>query len=374
MTTRGWRIATVGGVPLRLDASVLIAVGFIGLVFGARLSELNPEASDAQVTAAAALTSIVFFLSILLHETAHALMARRRGLEVRSVTLFVFGGVTEIDQEAKTPGDELRITIVGPLTSLLLGVALLVGANLAGDTDDLWPGAVAYLGVINLTLGVFNLLPGFPLDGGRVLRSIVWARSGDRPRATQLATSAGDTVGWILVALGVLGLLAGSLAGFWTIAIGLFLSMSARAAGFQARLADSLNGRVAADLMSPEPTSVDADQLVADAVQTTLLHDDHRLYPVIRHGATVGLLRVEDVRSLSTADRETTPVASVMIPIDTATAVAPSTPGTEVLERLGAGGPGTRLVVVRGDDVVGVIAPEDLERWLRRTDDLGLGG
>lgn len=121
------------------------------------------------------ITSIVFFLSILLHETGHALMAHRRGLEVRSVTLFGFGGVTEIDQEAKAPGDELRITIVGPLTSLLLGVVLLVGANLAGDTDDLWPGAIAYLVVINLTLGVFNLLPRFPLDGTTTTGCIPWS-------------------------------------------------------------------------------------------------------------------------------------------------------------------------------------------------------
>jgi CBS domain-containing protein len=288
------------------------------------------------------------------------------------VTLFLFGGVTEIGQEAKTPGDELRITIVGPITSLLLGAGLLAGASAAGDTDDLWPGAIAYLGVINLTLGVFNLLPGFPLDGGRVLRSIVWASSGDRPRATRVATSAGDALGWLLVALGVLALLAGSLAGFWTIGIGMFLSMSARAAGFHARLAASLEGRVASDLMSPEPICVDADQTVADAVRTTLLHDDHRLYPVVGDGATVGLLRLEDVRAMSSADRPTTPVSSMMVPLDTATVVEPSTPGTDVLDRLGTGGSTTRLVVVRDDQVIGVIAPEDLERWLRRTEELGL--
>lgn len=212
---RGLALFRLGGIQIRIDPSWLMILALIWWSLSAGyFPRTHPEAGGAWLWAAGLLSALLFFVSLLLHELAHSLVARRAGLEVSSITLFLFGGASEMVGEPDDPRTEFRIAIVGPLTSFALaGFFWALGLALAGVAPDLLLGMVRYLAWINLALGVFNLLPGFPLDGGSVLRALVWWRTGSLRRASGLATRAGKGLGIGLALLGGLQIFSGALVG-----------------------------------------------------------------------------------------------------------------------------------------------------------------
>lgn len=256
-------------------------------------------------------SGLLFFASVLAHELAHSWVARRFGIPVPRITLFLFGGLAEIEREPDTPGAEFLIAIAGPLTSLAIGLVFaFAGTSLAPPefaqawTEDpqaamatLSPLAtlLLWLGPVNIVLALFNLVPGFPLDGGRVLRAAVWWISGDRYRATRTASATGQMFGWFLMILGALQALSGIvLEGFWLLMIGWFLSNAASSSYQQMVLREIFKGVTGRDMMRSHFETIDAHQPVADFIDQHLLQSPQTLWPVIEDGQLIGLLSQVD--------------------------------------------------------------------------------
>jgi Zn-dependent protease len=235
---------------------------------------------------------VLFFGSVLIHEMAHALVSQARGIRVLDITLFLFGGATRARVESRGPGDEFLIAVVGPLTSGILAALFGIVAGLGRDVlSRPLVGTLGYLAWVNLLLAGFNLVPGFPLDGGRLLRSAIWKATGSLRRATQIASGAGQAVGWLLVAGGVAYLLAGNLAGgIWFAFIGWFLVQAARSSYQELQLRHMLRGVEAHDVMAGNLLRIPPDLTLQDAVDDYFMRYDHGAFPVDEQARTIGLL------------------------------------------------------------------------------------
>jgi Zn-dependent protease len=310
---------------------------------------------------------VLFFGSVLVHELAHALASQARGIRVQDITLFLFGGATRARVESRGPGDEFLIAAVGPLTSALLaglfGVVAVVGRDVVSRP---LAGTFGYLAWTNLLLAVFNLVPGFPLDGGRLLRSAIWKATGNFARATRIASVAGQAVGWLLVAAGVASLLAGDLAGgIWFAFIGWFLVQAARSSYEELQLRHMLRGAEAEDVMARNLLRIGPDVSLQDAVDGWFMRYDHGAFPVEQDGRTVGLLTLRGVRRVPRSQWPSRRVREVMVPLGGQVVVAPEARMDGVLGKL-EDGEANRVLVVQDGEVVGIITPTDLTRWLRR--------
>jgi Zn-dependent protease/CBS domain-containing protein len=297
----GWRVGRLAGIDLAIHPSWLVIAFLItySLAVG-QFPQQFPGWTVSQYWLVAGGTALLFFASVLAHELSHALMAQRFGLKVEGITLFIFGGATSIDSESRTPRDEALIAVVGPATSLAIGLAL-VGLDLVIEQPQL--GAlVGWLGFINIALGVFNLIPGFPMDGGRVLRALLWKLRGDRLVATRNAATVGRALAYVLIALGVFIALqpGGIFNGIWLAFIGWFLANAAEATAAQAGVERSLRGVRVRDAMDLNPPSVSPNESVADLVNERMLRGEDRSF-LVRHddGGLAGVVTLGDVRRLS---------------------------------------------------------------------------
>ena len=297
---RGWRVGRLAGIDLSIHPSWLV-IAFI-LTYSLAVTQFPnqfPGWAGGQYWVVAGATSILFFASVLAHELSHALVARRLGLKVEGITLFIFGGATTIDADARSPREEALIALAGPAMSIVLGAAF-IGAGLAISQPQV-AALVGWLGVVNLVLGLFNLIPGFPMDGGRVLRALLWRFRGDRLAATRNAAIVGRTFAYLLIGFGVfLALQPGGLfGGIWLALIGWFLSTAAEATVAQAGVEQSLRGVRVRDAMDPTPPAVSPNEPVAELVQERLLRGEERAF-LVRHddGGLAGLVTLSDVRRL----------------------------------------------------------------------------
>lgn len=371
MTGTSWRVGEVAGVEIRIDASWGLIALLIGYTFFVVLSaEFGAAATGTLVVAAVAMT-LAFFASVLIHELAHSLVAKRRGVSVRGITLFLFGGATHADLETKEPTDELVISAVGPLTSFVLAGLFWVLSQTPGS--DLLAYAAGYLGWINLALAVFNLVPGFPLDGGRILRSLVWRSTGDIVQATRVAARGGRIVGMVLIGIGVFELffLGALVGGLWLMAIGWFLSQAATASFTHLQLKTVLDDVPASRLMTRELIDVPSGTTVQEAVDEYFMRHNYNAFPVQGATGDTGLVTMKKVRQLPRERWESTPIDEIAEPLSEMCTVSPSGPAGEVVDKLMKGEVG-RVVVVDNGEVVGLITPRDLVRWLERARELGL--
>jgi Zn-dependent protease len=368
-----WRVGRIGGVEVRIDASWVFVAVLIGYSFYLRIDDLYPDRVEpGSAVALAAASALAFFASVLLHELAHSFMARHRGIPVRCITLFLFGGATEAKVEGRAPADEFAITIVGPLTSLALAAALGIAANLAGDTADAVPGTIGYLAWLNLFLAVFNLLPGLPLDGGRVLRSAIWASTGSLERATRVAARGGQIVGWILIGIGLLNVLAGFLGGLWLAAIGWFLAQAAQLTYTETIVDRLLRSVVAEDVMSRDLVAIPGHLTLQEAIDDYFLRYDHSAFPVAEAGAIVGLLSLRRVRQVPPTERARRRVDEAMRSLSGMPTVDLHTPMNEVMRCFEESPDARVLVCGPGQRVEGILTAHDVARWLRRGEELGL--
>src|SRR6266508_2384475 len=287
-----WRVGRIAGVEVRVDSSWVVIALLITYSMYLRASVLYPELSGSGAVALGILATVLFFGSVLVHEFAHALVYQARGIRVQDITLFLFGGATRARVESRGPGDEFLIALVGPLTSGLLAALFGIVAGLGSDllTRPL-AGTFGYLAWTNLLLAGFNLVPGFPLDGGRLLRAAIWKATGSLGRATRIASVAGQGVGWLLVAAGVAWLLAGDLAGgIWFAFIGWFLVQAARSSYQELQLQQLLRGVEAEDVMAGDLVRIPPELSLQDAVDDYFMRYDHGAFPVEEQGRTIGLL------------------------------------------------------------------------------------
>jgi Zn-dependent protease/predicted transcriptional regulator len=366
MTAHSWRLMRVFGINIRIDSSWLIIAALISysLFFGLRT--VYPAVGTLAAVVISLVGAALFFGSVLFHELTHALVARQRGFRIKDITLFLFGGATQANIESKGAFDEFIVSVVGPLSSF--GLAIIFAAArvvVPSVADGALPGILGYLAWANLLLGVFNFLPGLPLDGGRVLRSALWKSTGNLDKSTKIASVAGEVLGYALIGVGALVFFAGGIfQGLWFAAIGWFLAGSARASYVGMRVRHVLEHVEAAEIMEADPVRIPVGATIAEAVHDYLLLHDHDAFGIEHAGRIVGIVTLESVRKVPRNDWSRRLIVDVMSPVTDDTIVDPHTSMTNVLDRFE--GSGASIAVGDRDNVVGVITPWDLTTWLRR--------
>jgi len=312
--------------------------------------------------------SLLFFVSILLHELGHAVVALRHGVRTRSITLFVFGGVAQMESDPKDGRAEIWIAVAGPTVSLALA-GLFYGLAALPILAPAVAAVATYLALINLIVALFNLVPAFPMDGGRLLRGALWGSLG-KGRATQIASQAGTGFAFLLIFGGVLSLLRGNaLVGIWYILIGWFIKDASAASYQQVRFDEALRGAVVRDAMIEVVETVPAGISVAEAAREHFNRTGHGSYPATRGEAVVGLLCLKDVLRLSAEERESTSVQAVMRPLTDAVVTEPDEPLLQAMATMARGGT-VRLLVLRRDRLVGLLTMNDVIRQVRVREEL----
>jgi Zn-dependent protease len=374
----GFSLLRVSGIQVRVDPSWFLIFLLIWWSLSAGyFPRIHPEAGAFQLWSAGLLTALLFFVSLLIHELSHSFVARRAGVEVPSITLFLFGGASEMTREPDDPGTELRIAIVGPLASFALALGFWGFAALLPDgTPGLLLGVVRYLAWINFALAVFNLLPGFPLDGGRVLRALIWRRTGSLRRASRVATQAGKGLGIGLAVLGVVQIFGGALVGgIWLILIGLFARGLAESS-YQSLMLRQLLAEVSVgEVMVREPQTVPAELPLDRLVEDYILERGLRAFPVVEEqsGRTLGLISLEEVKGVPPQSRATERVRDHLVPLDEERCVTPETPLVEALGRMGRLGLARLLVLEPGSRrLTGLLTRGGLARFVELRQALGV--
>ncbi|MGO8949890.1 MAG: site-2 protease family protein [Ktedonobacterales bacterium] len=331
-----------------------------------------PHQSQAEYWLASVLTVLLFFASVLAHELAHSLVARARGLPVSHITLFIFGGVSNIEREPDSPGVEFQMAFVGPLTSLVLGGLSLLVAVLIGHVSTLLGAVFGYLGLINILLGVFNLLPGFPLDGGRVLRSIIWRITGSLSTATRWAADVGQAIGYLMILAGIWLFFNGDvLDGLWLGFIALFLLQAGQAESAQVTLETKAAGVTVGQVMSPVPPSAPPQHSIQQTVDEYLLHTGQRVVPVIQDELLVGMVTIHDIRAVPRDQWQVVTLGQIMTPLAKLHSVSPNQPLIEALKALQQDRV-EQLPVLDGGRIVGMIEMESVMKWMDLRHGLGL--
>lgn len=361
------KVTELGGFDIKVDASwLLIAALIIWSLYSGYLPEALPQASSAALLIAAVIAALGLFTSLVLHELSHSLMARRHGLKITGITLFLFGGVAEMESEPSDPKVELQVAIVGPIASLALA-GLFWSSVFAAQILGLGPIAatvLGYLAIINLTLAVFNMIPAFPLDGGRVFRAILWQRSGDLVSATRRAAAVSAVFAWGLIALGVLAIFsAGPAAGLWPILVGLFLLALGRASYQQVEMKQAFTGRYVADLMTRRAYVARPDQSLAEVVNRVFLSHGIGFAPVVEDGVLLGYVDVHLIRRIDREHWATTTVDDVMENVSPDCAVASDLPAQTLLDRM-AQFKRRKFLVVDEGALVGVVTLSDVTGYL----------
>jgi Zn-dependent protease/CBS domain-containing protein len=360
------KLGRVAGFPLSMNWSVLVIAWLLtwSLATGSFPDEApgHPDGTYWMVGLAAAL---VFFGSLLAHELAHAIVARRHGVEVKGLTLWLFGGVASLGSEPHTPRADFRIAVAGPATSLALaaGFGLVAGTFKVLGVAHIVVVAAGWLSGINLMLGVFNLIPGAPLDGGRLLRAYLWHHHGDRVRAAVTAARAGAVVAYGLIGFGLLEFLAGaSVGGLWLVFIGWFVLSAARAEEARVLTRDALGELRVADVMSPHPDVAPGWITVGEFIERYLLGRRHSAYPVEgSDGRIAGLVTLAQLRRVPPGQRDTTRLVDIAIAIPDVAIAAPRDSVVSLLDRLTPEAGGRALVFDHGE-LVGILTPIDVAR------------
>lgn len=368
-----FRLVRVAGVDIGVHPSWLVIFVLVTWsLASAYFPVAMPDASTATHWLLGAIAALLLFVSVVVHELAHSIVARRQGLEVHSITLFLFGGVSNLAAESPRPGVEFLVAVVGPLSSFAIGALAFLGASVspAGSAPQ---AVLGYLAVINVLLGGFNLIPGFPLDGGRVLRSIAWRATGSLRRATEIAGTIGILVSYGFFIWGFLRVLNGDLlGGLWIAAIGWFLQTGASASIQQVRMDASLRGTRVGDIVREDDRSVPPDLDVQQLIEAYLLPLNRRSIPVVENGDVVGIVTLGDVKEVPTEERATTRVRDVMGGRDGVQTVRPSQSLAAALETL-ARGDHEQAPVVEGGRLIGVISRGDILRQFQLRETLAGG-
>lgn len=359
------RLGRIFGIPVGLNWSILAIAALLAVDLAVgRYPSIYPHASELSMWAMAIFVSVMFFASVLAHELAHAVVARRYGMEVEGITLWLLGGVTKLGGDAPSGRAELRLSGAGPLTSLVLGVlfaAVAFGVGRVGPAmlaDGFW-----WLGIINGLLAVFNVLPAAPLDGGRILSGVLWARHGDRDRAHITAARAGRVLGWILVVAGGVQLFfLDSFGGVWTGLIGWFIVGAAAMEERLARTRARLGRATVAQVMHPDPAVARGWITVDEFLARDLPWTRHRVFPVGESDGTIGgLVDVADMERVPPDRRDDVLVRDVRVPFEDVALAHPDERMADVMGRPPKG-PLAHVLVFDDGVLVGMVTPYDIER------------
>ncbi len=373
MPGRGIPVGRYFGISVNLHYSWFIVFLLVTVLLAtAYFPQGYPDWSTATYWGIGVVTSILFFISVLAHELAHSVVARSAGIPVRVITLFIFGGVSRIEKEPDEPGVELRVALAGPLTSLAIsGVFWAIWAGVAGINEPV--GALAFwLGFINAVLAAFNLIPGFPLDGGRVLRAVLWWRSRSLLNATKTASNVGRGVGYLFIFAGIGLIFWGYLLnGVWIAFIGWFLQNAAGASYRQMALQSVLRGHKVSEVMTRDCPSISADMSLEQLINEYVLGKGRRCFPVVDDGRVLGLATVNDLRKAPRESWHSRSVSEVMTPYDHLRWVGPGDELTSALQTMTSEDV-NQLPVMENGRIVGMVGRDSLLSFIQLRSALGV--
>lgn len=359
----GIRLGQIFGIPIYLHPSWFIIFVLITVSLRTQFTSQHPGWTPAQHWTLGVITSVLFFASVVFHELSHSVVALRYRIPVKSITLFVFGGLSRIERDASNAKQEFNIAIAGPLASFFLaGCFWLIAHYWHGNEMVL--GASKWLAGINLLLALFNLVPGFPLDGGRILRGITWGITGDFAKATEIASTAGRVFAYIMILVGIWEALNGNwVSGLWTAFIGWFLLSAAQESSAQVAMRNSLRGVLAADIMSRDIPTVARDISLEEYMQE-VLRTGRRCHVVTGAGTPVGLVTLHAVRSVPREEWTSTSIQAVMLPLVRIHVASPDDPVLGVLERM-QNEDINQMPVISDGQIVGMIGRDTILRALQ---------
>ena len=365
------RLGKLFGVPVGINYSWFLIAVLVTVSLAFQLGDSNPDWPVAERWSVALITSLLFFGSVLAHEMSHSLLAIRMGIPVHGITLFIFGGVSQISREASRPSMEAAIALVGPLTSFALAGVFFGLSVLVDPVSAHVHAMLTLLWWVNLVLGVFNMVPGFPLDGGRVFRAVIWGVSGSYGVATRISSMVGRLIAYGLIIGGIaVTLLTGSFQGLWLALIGWFLEQAATATYRQFRLREGLKGYRAGDLMARDCAFVDGKIALDQLVDIHVLPTGQRCFVIADGLRLCGLVTLKAVRNVPRGAWSTTPVYQVMTPYEKLHTVAPEADAYTVLETMDEHDV-NQVPVVRDREFLGLITRDRVLHFVRTRSELG---
>ncbi len=357
-----WKVATVMGIPIRVHFSWLIVFGLITWLLSSRyFPTVAPDLPIASYWMKGALAAVLLFVSVAFHELAHSYVAMKYRLSIESITLFIFGGVAQMKGEPPHPKAEFWIAIAGPASSFFLsGIFFILTMNSSGGARPLF----AYLTQINLIIGVFNLIPGFPMDGGRVLRAAIWGRKKDYFYATQKASSIGRGIALFFIFFGLFSIFTGGMGGLWLMFIGWFLYTAAQASYQQATLQEVLSGIRVQDIMVREMETIDPSIPIDEAVDSYFLRYGYGGFPVIDDGKFLGIITLKEVKDVPREDWKKVKVSKVFVRHDKKWEISPDADAIKALELMIKEDKG-RIAVTDKDRIIGLITRNGIARYVQ---------
>ncbi|HUD68116.1 MAG TPA: site-2 protease family protein [Candidatus Sulfotelmatobacter sp.] len=364
------KLGTISGIEIGLHYSWFIIAALIAFSLAEHFRQVDPSWGPGQIWIAALVTAALFFATLLLHELAHSLVAQARGLKVRAITLFALGGVSQIQDDAIDAKTEFWVAIAGPIASLIigfgsLGIALGLGWQRSTEAQTAVTGVLVWLGYINIALAVFNMIPGFPLDGGRVLRAIVWAINKNADRSTRVAARVGEFVAFLFILDGIWQFFSGTgFGGLWIAFIGWFLMDAAKASYAEVEITAALRGVRVSEVMSRDCAIVSPGMSLQEFVNTYLLRAGERCFAVEDQGRFLGLITPRDVGNMPRDRWDKTTVQEAMRPLKELHVITPDTPVLDAL-KLVTGKDVNQLPVVANDALRGVVSRSQLLKLLQ---------
>jgi len=365
-TRRGLPLFKIAGIQIRLDFSWFIIFILVVVSLSAGyFPQQFPDQYPLNYWFAGLAATLLFFSSILVHELAHSLMAMRAGIHIPEITLFIFGGVARLSEEASDAKTEFKIAIVGPFTSFALALIFWgLQSALQSGQPSLTVAVLQYLVWINMAVGIFNLIPGFPLDGGRVLRAILWHRSGSLTQATRTSADIGKGFAVVLMVFGGLQIFAGSLiGGLWLIFIGMFLRGMAEGGYQEVAIRQSLSGVSAQEIMIDDVVSVPPDLSLERLVHDYFLRYGYRGFPVVQDGKVLGLISIMHMQGIADDQRQSMTVEDAMLPLEERMIITPKFPLTDALKRMTQEGL-NQLLVMQDNTLQGIVTKTGVLRFL----------
>jgi Zn-dependent protease len=363
------KIATVRGIALKLHLSTLLIVGLVGFYAANFYFNLLPEASIVELLLVGIINGTIILFSIIAHELTHSIIAQKYGLVVKEIELYLFGGVSKIEQEPKTPKSEFVIAVMGPVSSLIIGALLMALFFLPINYPSFLSVTLLYSGISNIGLGIFNLIPAFPIDGGRVLRALLWKRRGDLLSATKTASRVGVIFGYGMVAYGLLqSFFLGLFGGFWLVIMGFFLTSTAKNAYIQTRYGVLLSKVNAIDISSIPYITIPFNTQVNDAISNYFMVYKKSYFPVSQVDRIVGIVTMEDLRRIPYELRNEYIVGYIMKKISDFPEIDEGVKGDIVLSKLGISDRDASIIVVKdaeGDKILGFITREEIVSALK---------
>jgi len=369
------KLFTIRKIEIRADYSWFIILILVTWSFAAQAYPAQFQAPLAIYILLGVITSLMMFFSVLLHELAHSFVALSRGINVPRITLFIFGAAAQIETEPQKANDEFVMALAGPATSVALAVVYgLIYFAFNGGVIKIEPLAALFywLAYINIFLAIFNLIPGFPLDGGRVLRSLIWGATKDVARATRIAAGIGRAVAFLFIFGGIMFAFTGNVFnGIWLAFIGWFLLQAATGSSRQQALKDLLVGHTAAEVMWRDCQFIEAKTPVSDLVYNEIMRTGRRCFPVTESGNVAGIVTIHNIRAVPNSNWTTTPVSAIMSRAETMKSVEPETPLARVMEMVGGNGV-NQVPVVQGGKFLGMVTREAIMDFLQTKAELGL--